>query len=287
MASPNELPARAPSPAPAALSSDALSRGALERVLARAAQLQVGAADAADGLTEAQLVSIAQEVGIVPEALKQALAEERTRSVALPTSSARGGMFGPEAIETTRVVPGSPDNVLRRIDEWMQQRELLRERRRLPNRLTWERRRDLLSEVQSSFNLSGRSLALKRADEVGATVTALDDQRTLVRLDAGFAEARRKLALGSGLGGGAVMLIALGLVGFVAMVGGGFGIAEVGILAVMASIGVGIVGLAARAMRRRIERAQVALEQVLDRLEHGAATPSGNPITDLLSSLSR
>jgi len=55
-----------------------LDRAALERVLGRAAELQAGGADAPETLTEAQLLEIGREVGLSPEHLRQALAEERT-----------------------------------------------------------------------------------------------------------------------------------------------------------------------------------------------------------------
>ena len=67
-------------------SGRSLDRAALERVLARAAELQGSDADPSDALTEQQVLDIAREVGIAPEALRVALAEERTR-VSLPQES--------------------------------------------------------------------------------------------------------------------------------------------------------------------------------------------------------
>src|SRR6185503_98853 len=58
-----------------------LDRAAMERVLARAAELQTADADPADAaLNEDQLIEVAREVGLSPEHLKQALAEERSRA---------------------------------------------------------------------------------------------------------------------------------------------------------------------------------------------------------------
>src|SRR5512142_2872081 len=58
-----------------------LDRQAVERVLARAAELQGSAAgsDASDLISEAQILEIGQEVGLAPAIVNQALAEERTR----------------------------------------------------------------------------------------------------------------------------------------------------------------------------------------------------------------
>ena len=69
-------------------SSVTLERGAMERVLARASELQALGADAPEGLTEAQLLELGKEVGISSEHLRQALAEERTRVAPFPKSTA-------------------------------------------------------------------------------------------------------------------------------------------------------------------------------------------------------
>ena len=61
-----------------------LDRAAMERVLARAAELQASSSDASDvpeAMTEAQLIELGKEVGLSAEHLRQAMAEERTRVV--------------------------------------------------------------------------------------------------------------------------------------------------------------------------------------------------------------
>src|SRR5689334_24871035 len=71
----SNLPSRNP--------SAGLDRGALERVLARAAELQARTGEPEEILTEDQILELGKEVGLSSEHLRQALAEERTR-VALP-----------------------------------------------------------------------------------------------------------------------------------------------------------------------------------------------------------
>ncbi len=56
-----------------------LDRAALERVLARASELQAGVGDATESMTEDQLVELGKEVGLSPEHVRQAIAEEATR----------------------------------------------------------------------------------------------------------------------------------------------------------------------------------------------------------------
>ena len=63
-------------------SKSVVTRGALERVLARAAELQGASGDetdAADNLTDEQVLELGKEVGLSPEHIRQALAEERSR----------------------------------------------------------------------------------------------------------------------------------------------------------------------------------------------------------------
>ncbi|MEI6741233.1 MAG: hypothetical protein WCK74_13070, partial [Gemmatimonadaceae bacterium] len=63
----------------AALPDVALSRQALERVLARAVELQATSATESDGITTERLLEIAREVGIDTASVRQALAEEQSR----------------------------------------------------------------------------------------------------------------------------------------------------------------------------------------------------------------
>ena len=113
-------------PAPESLPSTALSRAALERVLARAAQLQAasGEGDDAGAMSEEQLVDLGKEVGLSGDLLRQALAEERGR-----TLRARGiGM----ARQPHRCVGGDGGahgagdagiRARRALDAWMQRTE--------------------------------------------------------------------------------------------------------------------------------------------------------------------
>ena len=161
----SDLPAPADSPGG---SLAPLDRAALERVLARATELQAKLADAPDELTEKELLELGSEVGISAEHLRQALAEERTRVVLPEETGVVGSWFGSTVAAASRVVPGTPAEILGQIDNWMQRQELLRVRRRIGERLTWEARRDFMGSMQASFNIGGRPYALTPAAEVGA-----------------------------------------------------------------------------------------------------------------------
>jgi hypothetical protein len=262
-----------------------LDRAALERVLARAAELQASQAEPSEGMTEGQLIELGHDVGIPPEQIRQALAEERTRVAVPPERGLIGGMFGPTVITASRIVAGTPVQVLDRIDRWMQDQEALTVRRRFTDRLTWEPRRDLLGSLKTSFSFGGKGYALTSANEVGATVAAIDAERTIVRLDADFSEGRRRRITWSAVVGGGALASGAGLVALTFGLGGSPLVGEV--VAGIWTLGGGVAaaGIAA-AQRRKLARAQLALEQVLDGLER-AETRRGNPIAELINAVTR
>ena len=84
---------------------------------------------------------------------------------------------------------GTPVQVLKALDDWMQRQESLSVQRYFSSeRIIWEARRDIVGMVRRT--VSGRGYALARATDVAATAIALDERRVLVRLDA-----HRKLTL--------------------------------------------------------------------------------------------
>ena len=94
---------------------NAITRSALDRVLARAAQLQgaTGEGDDAGTMTEAQIIELGKEVGLSSAAVRQALAEERSRTI-LPEET---GDYPPDfrsasVASAARTVPGSGAAVL-------------------------------------------------------------------------------------------------------------------------------------------------------------------------------
>lgn len=237
-----------------------LDRGALERVLARAAELQAATGDTPEEFTEEQLLELGREVGLSPQHLRQAMAEERTRSIVPDDEHGiAAALFGPGRARAARLVPGKPADVLASIDAWMQERELLVVKRHMGERITWERRRDVFVGIKRALRVGGHDYALSQADEVSATVLAVDDTRVHVGLDADFLPHRRR-AVGQVAG-----TTVLG-----AAVGGA--LAVMGVFAAVAAAPVVLLPTAAivaeRGWRRHmVARSQLALEQILDRLE--------------------
>ncbi len=254
-----------------------LDRAALERVLARAAQLQVISGDDAgptDGLTEQQLLEVGREVGLSPMHLRQALAEERTR-ITVPTEQGLvAHVAGASTASAHRVVPGTPAQILAALNQTMLRDESLAVKRRYADRMTWEPRRDFWAAFRRLAPAAGRMFDLLRAHEVAATVVSIDAARTLVRLDADVSHTRaQRLQGGAAVAAGGVVTGAA-IVGFFAVIVQAFVAPALIAAAVPATLGLAAGVAVARTHRHTLERAQLALEQVLDRLEHGEARRS-------------
>ena len=240
-----------------------LDRAALERVLARAAELQTSTSnDPTEDFSEAQLLDLGREVGLSPQHLRQAMAEEQTRSI-LPQDE-RGlaaSLFGPSRIGAARTIAGKPADVLASIDAWMQRQELLIVKRHHADRIVWEPRRDLLVGIKRAFKVGGRDYALSHAFEVSATAIAVDDARVHVALDADLRTQRTmavRQTVGSTVAGAAAAAALFAITVPVLLAAAPLVIAPA----------IGIAGV--RGFQRRIAtRAQLSLEQLLDRLERG------------------
>jgi hypothetical protein len=238
-----------------------LERAALERVLARAAELQAAEADPGElTLTEAQILDVGNEVGIPAKHLRQALAEERSR-VEVPVERGRiAALFGAATVSASRTVRGTPNTIFEKLDEAMQRDESLRVKRRFPDRIAWEPRGGMATEFRRIMNVGGHGYRLARAEEVAATVIAVDAERSIVRLDASLANVRKQRIVG-----GSGMVLASGVATGVLL--------ALGVMAAVAALPVaaGVVGgyFVARSHTPQVAGAQLALEQMLDRLERG------------------
>jgi hypothetical protein len=236
-----------------------ISRGALERVLARAVELQAAGGDARDdAMSEGQLIEIGKEVGLSADNVRQALAEERARGE--PTVEPAGLLatfIGASRVSAQRTVPGAPDAVLASLDRLMQNEEWLRIKRQQRDRMVWEPRNDFLGGLRQAF--AGRKHLLHKASDVAGTVAGVDASRSVVALSADLSSSQRSL-IGQATAGvviGAAASGALAVMGFMMLVA----------VLPAAALGLGSLYGARRAMERNLERTQDALEAVLDRLE--------------------
>jgi hypothetical protein len=247
-----------------------LDRQALERVLARAAELQGAGAipESSDLISESQLRDIGNEVGLSAETINQALAEERTRVNVPEERGLVAQIAGAGFATATRTVPGTQRDVLATIDAWMLREECLQVQRRFLDRITWEPQRGLFGKIRRTVNVSGRGYYLMDAGQVSATVLPVDGSRVVVRLDADIHASRAKRV---GMGG---FLAAMGAAAS-GVIGLGLVVAHIPLIIAAGSAVLPFAGSTiaayklARTHRTVLSSVQLALEQVLDRLEHG------------------
>ena len=264
-------------PVPVSVNPDpALPRSALERVLARATELQGDGGEVPDVVSETRLMEIAREVGIDPTHLRQALAEERAR---LPMQETEHGAvldaLGPATVSVQRVVPGTPAEVLSKLEAWMPRMESLSIRRRVADRVSWEPRRDAIGNFLRSLGMGGRRQDLVRLDQVVVSVTTIDAKRSVVRFDADAFAARRTQRTSVIAISLLLTMIVLGVsVPLTLLAGGGIATAAIAGVTAFAS-GLGYLSWRAirRGYRQMIDRTHLRLEQLLDELESGGMQP--------------
>lgn len=237
-----------------------IDRGALERIIRRAAEIQASERDIGDGLTEGELMSLGRDVGIPDRYLRQALLEERSDTSMLHEPGLAAWLAGPRRVVAQRAVPGDAAKVRAALNHWMTERELLTVKRRFPESTTWEPRRDIFSSLKRDLGVGGRPYRLARAREIAGQVTALDEHRCHVHIVADLSNTRR-----SHIGGGVTLATSGAATTTIGL--------ALGVMLPVALLpaGIGLVAGAALARRRlsQVEAVQVSLEQVLDRLEHG------------------
>jgi hypothetical protein len=251
------------------LPSRRVDRAALERIIQRAAELQAGEMDSAgEGLTEQEILKLGAEVGIDGRFLRQAMYEQ---AGGVSASSERGFLakwVGPGRAAASRVVPGDRAAIEQSLAQWMTDSEALTVRRRLPDATVWERQKGFFAEMKRGFGVGGRSYELAKAKDVTVAVTQLESGFCHVEMSADLLPTRNGSATGAGVSAGV-----LGVVGIATLAVTGplpllISIASVPLVAaVMAPV------LTVKAYRTRYARVQLAMEQVLDRLEHGEIKP--------------
>jgi hypothetical protein len=240
-----------------------ITREQLERIIQRAAELQAGEMDTGEGMTEQELLKLGSDVGIPGRFLRQALYEEDAGGTALERSLA-SRWVGPRMLLAHRVVPGDRAALEQALGEYMTDEEAMTPKRRLADRTVWERQKGLFAEMKRGLSFEGKAYHLARAADVSVQIAALEDGYCHAELAADIGNHRGSAVVGAGT------LTALGVFGtlVVALVPGLQLLAVVPLLS-----GLGLASLVVRDYRRRAERMQTALEQVLDRLEQGEIRP--------------
>ncbi len=238
----------------------------MERIIARAVEAQ---SDRTDSYSAEDVMRIAGELGISAEEVRKAIAEE----LRTPRSSRRG--VWDSEVSATRMVDGTPGEVAKRVNAWLQRNEAMRLRRRDGSVQVWEKDPRPLANLRAGLGLTagGNDLRGVGAIEVaqepvpGGVSVSMRSSGALARVGAGAAFG------GIALGGvsGAVLLTVLAaqpwswVYLFLPML----------VLATVVSVA---------ALRAGTAKAEGAMERALDGIAEGAP-PREDSVSDVIQDL--
>jgi hypothetical protein len=231
----------------------------LEAVIRRAVELQAGSAALEDGIAQAEVLRIGQELGLEPGAMRRAIAEVRSRSP--DERSVLGRSMGPGTVRCARTLrrPAAATGLL--LERYLLEREYMVVQRRFPERTRYIKDSSMAAafgRLARGFVRRERPMDLKQVD---VAVAALDDTTCLVELSVDMS-GDRTTAVGVALGLGSTGAAGLATAIWATPVADPYML-----------IGLPVIGtawLASRAIYRNVQRTtQEKLESFLDRLEHG------------------
>jgi hypothetical protein len=252
-----------------------ITRPDLELVIRRAAELYTREADSDEFLSEAEVLRIADELGLPQRHVRRALYELPAPGSGDTTRVGR--WYGPAQVQATRVVAGPPLPVMDRLEEYLVTREFLQLLRRQRDRAVFAPADDTISSVSRAVRRPQRHWHIARSRRVYVEVRAMPDEESHVRLELDLGRQRDR-ALKAGIAGGLAVGVPLAaLVGLPAgaiifdLAGGPAAAAaalSAGATAMGGTIAAGMAVGRAR-FRGRIENARIEMAALLDRLEAG------------------
>jgi hypothetical protein len=252
-----------------------ITREELQLVIRRAAELLTDETESDERLSEAQVLRIADELGLPGRHVRQALYELPRRGG--PPGSRLDRWYGESGVVGTRVVPGRPDEVMDRLEDYLVTRELLQVLRRQGGRASFSPADDAISNVARAVRRPQRQWQIARSRRVLVEARPMVDEASHVRLELDM-EPQRKRAAASGIVGGALLGLPLAVGAFFPVdqiffdiAGNAAGLAA-GLAAGAGTLGASVAGglaVARSRFRARVDGARLEIAGLLDRLEGG------------------
>jgi len=231
----------------------------LEAVIRRAVELQAGTSAREDGVSEADVVRIGQELGLEPAMVRRAMAEVRARPA--EESGILVRVAGAGTVRVSRVLRSPAASVGATLDRYLRETELMVVQRRFPDRTRYVRDTSLAAELGRIARTFVRSHPPLKVKQLDVAVTALDEESCLLEVSVDLRGTRGGLVAGV-LGSGGALSVGwaatvwatafpdpLMLVGIPVVAGSWWGMRAI-YAAIRGSL-------------------QDRLESLLDRLEHG------------------
>ena len=257
--------------------SRGITRQDLQLVIRRAVELYTSETDARERLSEAEVLRIADELGLPGRHVRQALYELPAR----PDPDAIQGWvdrwYGPPHVQGTRVVPGPPDQVLDRLEDYLVTREFLQVLRRQAGKAAFSPADDAISNVARAVRRPQRQWQIARSRRVLVDVRPMPELESHVRLELDLGEHRRRAVTG-GIVGGALVGIPLAAGAFFPVghlvfdIAGDAAAYAAGLAAGAGAFGASVAGgvaVARSRFRARVDNARLEIASLLDRLEGG------------------
>lgn len=251
------LPAKPPAPG-GGLPARRLSSHELEAVIRRAVEIQAAAGTPDEGISEAEVIRIGQELGLDPATVRRAITDVRGRPPEEHGVLAR--TMGPGSIRAARTVRRPAAAVGLLLEEYVLKCEYMVVQRRFPDRTRYVRGTGVGAALGRAARKFGASHAAMDLAQLDVSVSALDEESCLVELSVDTANARAGLAAGAAVVGGGV---ASGIAAFALATTVVDPVALLGLPALLASWwgARGIYGAVRHSTQDR-------LESFLDRVEH-------------------
>lgn len=242
-----------------------LTRHEFDAVIRRAAELASSDSEAGEGaLTEAEVFRIAREVGLGDRHVRLALSEVQAGT---HHGKLLDRVFGPSTLHASRVVPGTPKDLARKLDDFFAGTQLLQTVRRAPNLLQYRPAQDWASQIARAASFTSRKYYVASAKSVEVHLDTVDEDTTLVELVvdpgtrndsiAGAFAGGGTAGVAGAIGSGALLLTTGAVVGLSVGVGALVGGAILG----------GITYGMGTSHKKKLQEVQAELEGILDRLE--------------------
>ena len=200
------LPANPP-PAPGGgLPARRLSSQELEAVIRRAVEIQAAAGTPDEGISEAEVIRIGQELGLDPVTVRRAITDVRGRPP--EESGVLAKAIGPGSIRAARTVRRPAAAVGLLLEEYLLKCEYMVVQRRFPDRTRYVRGTGVGAALGRAARKFGASHAAMDLAQLDVSVAALDDESCLVEVSVDTAVTRAGLAAGgAAIGGGGAAAI--------------------------------------------------------------------------------
>ena len=242
-----------------------LTRHEFDAVIRRAAELASSDPEAGDGaLTEAEVFRIAREVGLGDRHVRMALSEVQA---GVHEGRLLDRVFGPAVLHASRVVPGTPKDLARKLDDFFAGTQLLQTVRRAPNLLQYRPAQDWASQIARAASFTSRKYYVASAKSVEVHLDIVDEGSTLVELvvDPGT---RGDSIAGASAGGGAAG-VGIGIAAAASLATGGIAIPIAASVGVVCGGGVlsAITYAVGSSHKKKLQEVLSELEGILDRLE--------------------